>query len=192
MSLIIVTPPTEEPVTLEEAKTQCRVDIDDDDDLIASLIVAARQWCEKHDWRAYITQTIDYRCNQWPADDYFELPRPPLQAVNSVKYYDVDNAEYTLDPALYDVDYYNTPGGFYLHYNQNWPATQLRLRNAIKVNYTAGYGAAEDVPETIKQAMLLLIGHWYENRENSTVGAVNRSIEFGVTALLSVTRAARF
>jgi len=191
-SIRIVTPPSEEPVTLTEAKLQCRVDISDDDAFITALITAAREWCEKYDWRAYVTQTIEYRCDAWPADDYFVLPRPPLQEINSVKYIDEDGVEFTLDPATYQIDPYSEPGGFYLLLNESWPNDPLRAHNAITVNYTAGFGDAADVPVRIQQAILLLVGHWYENRENSTVGAVNRSIEFGVQALLGIDRAMRF
>jgi uncharacterized phiE125 gp8 family phage protein len=40
----------------------------------------------------------------------------------------------------------------------------------------AGYGDdAEDVPQAIRQAMMLMIGHWYENREDTLgVGNIQR------------------
>lgn len=192
MAIKIITAPTIEPVTLAEAKAQCRVDISTDDALLMSLITAARIYCERTDWRAYLTQTIELWLEAWPADDRIVLPRPPLQSVSKIEYYGTDDTKYTLAGTVYGVDANSTPGAVRLKYNQAWPATSLRSYSAICVTYVAGWTNPEDVPQTIRQAMLLLIGHWYENRENTTVGAVSRSIEFGVQALLGIERANRF
>lgn len=191
MVIKVVTPPTIEPVSLAEAKAQCRVEVTDDDALITGYIAAAREWCEAHDWRAYLTQTIELWLNCWPSDEII-LPRPPLQSVSKIEYYGVDDTKYTLATSVYGVDANSTPGAVHLKYNQAWPSTALRSYNAICVTFVAGWTAAANVPQTIHQAMLLLIGHWYENRENTTVGAVSRSIEFGVQELLGVKRAMRF
>ncbi len=184
--------PISEPVTLTEAKAQCRVDISDDDALITSLIVAARQYCEGIDWLAYMTQTIEFWLDGWPADDEIELPRPPLQSVASVEYYDVNGVKYTLATSVYDVDLVSTPGAIYLKYLQTWPTLQLRDRNAICITYDAGWDTPAYMPQTIKQAILLLVGYWYEQRESVLIGTISKSIEFGVNALLGLTSAKRF
>ncbi len=42
----------------------------------------------------------------------------------------------------------------------------------IEIDITAGYGdAAADVPAPIRQALLLLVAHWYEHRDPVEVGA---------------------
>jgi uncharacterized phiE125 gp8 family phage protein len=192
MTYRLITPPTFEPVTLTEAKAQCRIDIDDDDALIVGLIQAAREYCEAIDWCAYCTQTIELWLEDWPLDDEIELPRPPLQSVTSVEYYDVNDVKYTLPTTVYAADTVSVPGVVHLRYLQNWPLVVLRDYNAICVTYVAGWDETAYMPIVIKQAMLLLVGHWYENREAVTVGAVSRPIDFGVKALLALNSARSF
>jgi uncharacterized phiE125 gp8 family phage protein len=182
----VTVPPTIEPVTLSEAKAHCRVDIGDDDALIAALIVRAREYCEGVDWCAYMTQTIELWLEDWPRDDEIELPRPPLQSVTSIEYYDVHDVKYTLATSVYAVDVVSVPGLVHLKYLQTWPITLLRDYNAICITYVAGWDTAAYMPQVIKQAILLLVGHWYENREATIVGAVSRPIDFAVSALLSL------
>jgi len=186
LALKLKTAPAAEPVTLAEAKTHLRVDISDDDDLITALITAAREYCENFQNRAYITQVWKLWMDDWPEeDDYIEIPLPPLQSVESVKYYDTDGNENTFSSDYYSVDTESEPGRVYLNYGETWPTDTLRPRNGIVVEFTAGYGdTADDVPQTVKQAMLLLIAHWYENREATLAGTVSREVEFAVGALL--------
>jgi hypothetical protein len=217
MAIKIVTPPVIEPVTLAEAKAQCRVTDTDtaQDALLSGSITAARIYCERIDWRAFLTQTIELWLDAWPGTSdwrdwlnwmphlmrhqshpphyaVMQIPRPPLQSVASIKYYDASDVETTLDTSVYYVDTVSAPGRIVLRTDQRWPTTPLRAANGIVVQYTAGWTSAATVPLTIKQAILLLIGHWYENREASTVGAVSRAIELGVTNLLAIESAKRF
>ncbi len=192
MTINILVPPVLEPVTLAEAKAQCRVDIDTDDTLIAGLIRAAREACEKMDWRAYLTQTIELWLTAWPAGNQIELPRPPLQSVTKVEYYDTADVKYTLSASTYFVDTVSTPGRVVLKYLEVWPTTLLRGYNAICVTYKAGWSTVVDVPQSIRQAMLLLIGHWYENREAVLVGTISKDLEFSVKTLLGLTAVKRF
>lgn len=192
MSVKLITAPTSEPVTLTEAKAQCRVDISTDDTYIGNLITAAREWCELHDWRVYMPQTWELYLDDWPSTSAIEIPKPPLQSVTSFKYTNESDVEATLDSSQYYVDTVSDPGWLVLRSAYAWPAVTLRDANGIVIRFVAGYAGASDVPMRIKQAMLLLVGHWYENRENTTVGAVSRSIEFGVTSLLGIDRGFRF
>lgn len=184
MALVLVTPPAAEPVSLPEAKAHLRVDITDDDALISALITAAREYCEGFQNRAYITQTWQLWLDSWPEGSEIRIPRPPLQAVNSVKYYGADNTEYVLPPADYIVDNKSEPGRIVLACGKSWPGVTLRPANAICVEFVAGYGAPADVPQRVKQAILLLVGHWYETREIAVVGHVTAEVPFTVNALL--------
>src|SRR5512139_1421702 len=83
MGVKLITAPTSEPVTLAEAKLQCRVDISTDDTLIGNLITAAREWCEAHDWRVYMPQTWELYLDDWPTLSTVEIPKPPLQSITS-------------------------------------------------------------------------------------------------------------
>ena len=185
MALTLVTGPAVEPVSLTEAKSHLRVDITDDDALITALITAARQMAEEISRRALITQTWKYILDAWPKGDELTLPLPPLQSVASITYKDKDGNSATFSSGSYIVDADCEPGRVVLAYGATWPSTTLYPAGAITVQFTAGYGdSASDVPQAIRQAMLLMIGHWYENREQVTVGAVAREIPLGVEALL--------
>lgn len=189
MALILSSGPAVEPVSLAEAKAHCRVDISDDDTLIGNYIRAARQYVEEicTPRRALISQTWLWVADEWPADDTIELGVAPLASVTSVKYTDEDGVEATLAAANYLVDTYSTPGRLRLKSSASWPNVTLRELNGLIVTFVAGYGASSTyVPETFRQAMLLLIGNWYENREVQVVsGAVPKILEFALNALLA-------
>ncbi len=96
MALVLLTAPTEEPITLDEAKLHLRVEIDDDDTLILGMIKAAREYAEVVTHRRLITQTWRYYLDSWPEDkDYIEMPFPPLQSISSITYTDCDGVVYT-------------------------------------------------------------------------------------------------
>jgi uncharacterized phiE125 gp8 family phage protein len=97
-----------------------------------------------------------------------------------------------MDTADYFVDDKSEPGRVALAYNKSWPTLSLRPTNAVVVQFTAGYGdAADDVPQRVKQAMLLLIGHWYEHREAVLTGSISKEIEF-TNSLLWLDRVVTF
>jgi uncharacterized phiE125 gp8 family phage protein len=184
--------PAEEPVSLVEAKTHLRVDHVDEDALIGSLIVAARQHVEERSGRALTTQTWVYRADAFPwAADAIRLPRPPLRSVTSIEYVGGDGATVTWGAANYRVDHASEPARISPAHGASWPTPQ-EVTNAVTITYTAGYGTAVDVPEAIRQAMLLLIGHWYANREAVVIGTITKAMEFAVDALLAPYRIIHF
>ena len=190
MARTVVTPPAVEPVSLVEAKLHLRVDISDDDNLITALIETAREMVEGIGRRAMITQVWNYILDEFPSSDEIVLPMPPLQSVASIKYKDTAGDESTFSSDDYIVNTDTEPGKVVLAYGASWPSTSLYPTGAITVQFTAGFGdASTDVPEKYRQAMLLLIGHWYENREAiATTGAVPKEIPMGVNALLWMDR----
>jgi len=177
---------TEEPLSLADVKLHLRVDDDTEDELINSLITTAREYCEGFQRRAYLTQTQELWLDSFPSAGYIKLSLPPLQSVTHIKYYGTDDTEYTFTPDDYFVDIKNEPGRVSLGYGKTWPSTTLRPANGVNIEYVAGYGdAASDVPEKVRQAMLLLISHWYENREAvALTGAIPKEIPLSVEALL--------
>lgn len=68
--------------------------------------------------------------------------------------------------------------------DQVWPGSYHR-EDAVSVTYVAGYGNADAVPAPIKAAILLIVGHLYENREASTVGVSAELLPMAVDALLA-------
>lgn len=193
-----LTGPDTEPVSLDEAKAHARVDIEDDDALFDAWITRAREHCEAITQRQFITATyamlmdgfpMGYRSDVFRATDRREgydilLPRPPLVSVETIVYKDTAGISRTIDAAVYIVSDFDEPGRVALANGATWPQALDEI-NAVRIDYTAGYGAAEDVPESIKQAMLLLIAHWNENREaTQSFATLPKEMDFAVKETL--------
>lgn len=187
-ALKIITAPASEPVDLASAKAQLRVDWVTEDTQISSYILAAREYCEGFQNRAYITQSWDLWLDGWPSEDRFNVPLPPLQSVTSIKYYDTANVETTLPAADYFVDDKSEPGRVVLAYGKTWPSTTLRPANGVVVRFTAGYGLAAAVPQKVKQAILLLVTLMYEKRLPVVEGKIVGEVPFAVSSLLGLDR----
>ena len=185
-ALTIVTAASAPVLSLDEAKSHLRVDISDDDTLIQAFVSAATQHAEMFMRRALITRTYDYWLDAWPEERWLRLPMPPLQSVTEIAYYDEDDTEATLSADDYLVDAKSTPGRVLLRNDASWPSVTLRVANGVRVRFVAGYGdAASDAPEDIRNAIRLLTGHFYENREAVvSTGAVPKELPFAVRALL--------
>lgn len=172
----VVTQPTAEPISLQQAKDHLRVDVSADDDLIALYITAARRFCEHYCSSAFMPQTIRQDLDDLP-DDVISLVVNPVQSVSNVKYYDTDGVLQTLSTSLYTVDTISNPARVIRKWDETWPVTESR-GGAVQVTYVAGYAEGspaddpQNVPADIKCAILLILGDLYENRENTLVGTV--------------------
>lgn len=160
MEYVVIEQPTSEPVTLADAKQHLRTitgDTSEDDAIIKPIITAAREYCEEYTGLALARQTI---C-AYPMDTQgrIYLPRTPIVDVKSVTL-DGVAAKYTVDKARGYVVMDGTQSG------------------DVAITYDAG---ADKVPMLMRQAMLLLIGHWYTNREAVIVGSL-ASFEVSLTA----------
>lgn len=180
MKYAVATAPTTEPISLADTKMHLRTvtgDTSEDNAIITPLIQAAREYCENITGRALASQTVKAYPDDWGP---WRLPRPPLIAVTSIKYYDEDGTEYTLAAMDYQVD--AVDGKIHII---DKPNVTLRGLNPIVVEYTCGYTTGNALPAVFRQAMLLLIGHWYTNREAVQTGAVTAvEIEITTRALL--------
>lgn len=192
MALIRITAPTVEPVSLREVKAQARVDISDDDALLEMYIQAAREHCEAFLRRPLVTQTWKLLLDDWPHGDTLEIPMPPLQSITSIVYTSDAGVDATFSSANYIVETpYEDYGRIRLVNSAEWPSTTLKAMNGIAVTFVCGYGdGPSSVPAQFRQAMLLLVATWYENREAIlTTGAMASQIPFAVDALLRPRRA---
>lgn len=184
MGLTLVTAPAIEPIDLGEAKAHLRVLSSDEDIYISSLIVVAREFAESFLDRALITQTWDYAIDAFPISSLpISIPRPKLQSVSSVKYIDTNGVEQTWGAANYRVLADGDRGRVALAYNTTYPDIRSQL-NAVTVRFVAGYGLPADVPQSIKQAMLLLIGNYFERREATIAGTIIAVVPLAVENLL--------
>lgn len=172
MATKVSTAPATEPLSTTEVKLHLKVDYDADDTLISSLITAARELVEEKTNLKLITQTVEETFDRFPCDSQgtpfagLRLTFSPLISVTSVKYQAEAGTYSTLGTSSYTVHSYQKPPVITPAYNTTWP-TVINFPESVKVTYQVGYGAASAVPDAIKAAMLLMIGHWYENRQDT-------------------------
>jgi hypothetical protein len=186
--------PESEPVTLAEAKTQLALETAEDDALLALLISAARRHVEDYCNRGIVQQTWEAVLDAFPSCSqpayqmhtcrrpgsvtcstcracqlWIELPHGHLAtledddpAVESITYVDSSGVTQTLASTEYSIDTVSVPGRVHLAYGKSWPTTRQQW-DAVRVTYVVGW-AADSVPASIKQAILLLVSQMYEKR----------------------------
>lgn len=166
--LRLITPPTAGllAVDLELAKRHLNVDFDDDDDLIRAYLGAATTRVEAEAGSLTILPTTW----EWSGScfrDRMVLPRTPVQEVVSVKYRDTGGTVQTVDAADYSSSFdvlgvgSVVPGTAY-----RWPSV-YRDAAAVVVRFIAGFAEGE-VPDSIKAAILLVLGGLYAQRAEIT------------------------
>ena len=190
MALVMTAAPATEPISVPEAKAHLRVDVADEDALIASLIAAARLLVERTLGLALITQGWSYFLDHWPQSCCITLPIAPVQAVSAVTVYDADGGGTVLDTESYAVDVLSKPARLVL--KDAAPSVVTRDFNAFEVAFTVGYGdAASDVPAPVRHAVTLLVAHWFERREPVVLGAGPQEVPATVAGLLQPYRRVR-
>lgn len=179
LTLQSVQGPIDEPITIPELKAHLRLDTDALDTLLRIYLAAAREMVELFTRRQLLTAqyelSLDYfPWHPWralPSYQYdiawrerIDVPRPPLQAVDALRYLDGANLWQVVDPSLYVVDTASEPGRIQPIPSSTWPLT-TRTLNAVVVEFTAGYSSASDVPGSLKAAILLMAADLFEHAE---------------------------
>lgn len=178
----IIEPVSTAPVTLEEAKAQIVVTHALDDELIDSFIVAALDQVERATNVNFGLKTIDLYLDEFPAR-MFALGVHPVQEVVSINYDDENGDEQTIASDQYRVDTVSLLGR--LQTINGWPTVDAARFNSVRIRCKVGYTDATLVPSSVKQAMLLVIAHLYENREGVITGTIAAELPLGVKALLA-------
>ena len=125
----------------------------------------------------------------FPTNGIIELTRPPYLSTLVVKYLNTDGVETTLPADQYEIDETSIVPRVMRAADVAWPATQDRF-NAVSVTWKAGYvtnANAEDsaaIAARFKQAMLLLVSHFFENPGAVIVGTIASELPFAVKSLL--------
>ncbi len=199
MSVVVVDPPVDAVVSLDEAKAHMRVDHDDDDDYIESLVAVATATIDgPNGWlgRCLVEQTLEWRGQGFGPFDG-RLPYPPVSEIESVKYDDGAGTEQTVPDTDYRLVGQPNQPRLVLAYGASWPSARCQ-DESVRIRYTAGWpveteGEGEDAvttwtgPAPIKHAILMMVSELYENREVAT-DAPRTELPFAVTALLSTFR----
>ena len=178
--------PDKEPLTLSEAKTHLRIDGTEEDALISGLISTARMMAEAYTSRAMIQSTFEMKLRDFPGGGgSIMLPRTPLVSVSSVEYYDAAGTQQTLATSNYEALSNDTTAMVSLLPTKTWPETQSDRRLPVTVTFIAGYGTeSTSVPQSVRSAMLMAIGHLFENREAVVTGTIATQLPMAVEALL--------
>ncbi|MFV3291283.1 head-tail connector protein [Pseudomonas sp. NY11955] len=182
MGLQLLEAPTAQPVSLEVAKKHLRIapDDTDQDDEVARIVRAATAWAERITQRALCQQRWRLHLDGFPCGAVL-IPRPPLQSVEAVNYTDSLGSVQTLDALSYIVNPFEILGRVSLAQGESWPATRKQAMS-VKIDFTAGYAT---VPEDIVSAILLLVGHLDQNREQVVTGTIATELPMGVDSLLA-------
>lgn len=184
MGLELVTPATNDLdlISLADAKLHIRVDQPIEDDYVTKLITAAREHVEDYLQRTILEASWRYQIDRFPigiipqintiaisgSNQSFNLPRPIATGVSSFTYFDSDNIEQAL---VEDTDFIFHPYGLIKSFVEPiglWPTTFDR-KNAVTIEFDAGWIETK-VPFKIRQAILIVIGDMYEQRQSDVFG----------------------
>lgn len=174
--------PAAEPISLAEAKAHLRVDASDEDALITAQIQAAVSaldgWSGRLG-RCLVTQTWRQDFRDFPAGGLLRLPFPDVSSV-IVTYVDEAGETQTLSSSTYHLVADAIGSVVVRDPDATWPTTDDRPAS-VSVTLVAGYGAAGDVPASIRAALLLMVGDLYRNRETMVIGTISSSVPMSMT-----------
>jgi len=184
VKLSVLTPPTAEPLSLAEARAHMRVDHFDEDGVIAGLILAARQHIEQETGLALCTQTLRGTLDAFPAGKPMALPAHPVQSVTAVRYFNEAGSLIEWPAGEWETDLTGIVPRIAPRNGFAWPTPGQKL-GAVQVEFVAGYGGPEVVPQPVMQALRILVAHYYEHRELVVTGTIVNELPMTVKALIA-------
>lgn len=188
MTPLALTPPTQEPVSLTEARNFLRLDLTEEDELLATLITAARLMVEAASGRLLVDQAWRIVIDGWPGSGEIRLPLSPVGAITAARVYDALGLAQPVATTALELDRTSDP-----------PVLRIvgevpeigRLRGAIEIDLLAGFGpTAQSVPALLRQAVLRLAARWFEHR-GDVVGRDAEALPTEIMALIAPFRRAR-
>lgn len=198
--------PAAEPLTLAQAKAQCRVDADivEDDEWFTDAIREARAFIEDQLKSTLVETSYRYERGQWGWDsssmwvgpelcDTIALPFGPIIAIDAITYLDTDGTRQDLAADRFQLVKTGTSGHVVPAYRTSWPAARASA-GSIAIDYRAGYESEGSpagpggVPPPVVRGMKMLVAHWYQNRESVLVGTISKEMEQGLNAVIGAYR----
>lgn len=178
---VLVTPPAELPVTLDEAKLHLHVDGDEENALIDGLIAGAVSYLDG--WNGVLGRALVEQTWRQDFDSFgctMRLAIGPVNDIVSITYRNASGQVSTVAAENYALV---TDGvGPRVFWDAGFSAPgDLYEQGAVSVTYASGY---DEVPAAIKIAILLMVGHWYANREAVAEGGFSE-LPFSANALLA-------
>ena len=186
MNCILIAAPAAEPVTLAEAKAWLRVDTTDEDTAISALIASARENVEATTQRRLMAQDWRIVLDRWPfargGDGSLDalwigrcapvmdvrLPLAPVSTVAAMRVYDASGQPQPIPNNVWRL--VGAPDRARLYFSSAPPQPGLPA-GGIEIDVASGYGAEADVPAALRQAILLLVADWYQNRGDAEAGS---------------------
>ena len=178
-------------LSLAFVKSHLRVDHADDDAYILALIKTAEAAIDGPNGmvgKAIATQRWTLKRERMIGTEPLALPVVPFRSVVSIAYYDADNVLQTLGTAEAIGAAFSAAGNE--DWGQiapvtSWPAMSQRP-DALTVVFEAGYGDPDDCPANLRHAALMMIAHWYENREAASDGSGPVEVPLGARELIGI------
>ena len=168
-----------EPVTITEAKAQCRMaDDTSEDTFITSLIAPARAYVERVSTYGMVAGTRVFTFTRW--GDFLEIFLRPITSLTSVAYVDENGDDQTYTP-LAPLGAY--PFRIFPAVNDEFPT----IFDGSTITVTLAAGALDSSSQEYliaKRAILILIAHWFEYREAALAGQVSSEVEFTLCSML--------
>jgi uncharacterized phiE125 gp8 family phage protein len=177
-----------EPISIEECRAQIEAhsygdsDVDPiDDTMIEGWLAAAREYCEDFLGLSLTTRILEVALDNFPTSTStgglpIELPMGPVRDVISFAWSDDSDGE--LDAADFVLDDYSRPSRV-TPVAAAWPSITAAT-NVVKIRYLAGYGVDSDggeaLPKVLRQSILLMLGFFYLNREDTSLETAARAL----------------
>ena len=196
MSLNLITAPATDPVTTTELWNHLRLNLSGSPEQptareMASAAVAlttAIQYLDASDGilnRCLMPQTWDLVLDNFPGSEEIAIPLAPVSSITHIKYTDTDGVEQTFSDASYALSLErNWQPSVILGFGLSWPSTR-DVREAVRVRFVSGYADVSSIPGPLRQALLLLAGHYFEHREDVVIGTIATDLPMGVASLIS-------
>jgi uncharacterized phiE125 gp8 family phage protein len=172
MSLTLITPPAATPISLAEAKAQLNLDLSESDALVAGFVRSATEAIENMTGLRLLDQVWDYSIDAFPGRcGWIRLPLAPLTSIVQITYMNEQGTVLTLLPATYLVRGIGSvqPGRIILGVDQQWPTT-WRGVGAVTIRMRVGWPTHNQVPEDLRQSVMMLVAYWFNQREAASIG----------------------